>query len=116
MLIGLVGCCAAGKSTMGKRLTQHGYAVRQIAQEHSYVKDMWLKITHPDVLIFLDVSYDNTILRKQLNWTKNEYQIQLDRLAHARAHADLIVDTNDLSPDEVFEIILSHLHALNYLE
>jgi len=31
------------------------------------------------------------------------------RLAHARTHADLYVDTTDLTPDEVLERVLNHL-------
>jgi shikimate kinase len=110
--VGLVGCCAAGKSTIGERLTELGYNVRQIAQEHSYVKDMWQRITNPDVLIYLEVSYANTIARKKLNWLDTDYQIQLQRLAHAQAHADLIVDTNERSPDQVLRIILDFLQSL----
>lgn len=116
LLIGLVGCCASGKSTIGKRLSQLGYDVHQIAQEHSYVKDMWQKITNPDVLIYLEVSYANTIVRKKLRWSENDYYIQLQRLAHARDHADLIIDTNNHSPDQVLMTILNYLQLTDRLK
>ena len=56
ILIGVVGSCGAGKSTLIKGLEAQGYACRHIAQEHSYVKDMWRRITHPDLLIYLQAS------------------------------------------------------------
>ncbi len=56
-LIGVVGPCAAGKTTLVSGLRQAGYEVRHIAQEHSYVADMWKRLTNPDILIYLHVSY-----------------------------------------------------------
>ncbi|MEI2607989.1 MAG: hypothetical protein V9G20_05095 [Candidatus Promineifilaceae bacterium] len=53
--IALVGPCSSGKSTLGRILQAQGYEVRQPAQEHSYVPDMWQKLTKPDLLIYLDV-------------------------------------------------------------
>jgi hypothetical protein len=99
-LIGVVGPCAAGKSTLVTGLRQHGYRVRHIAQEHSYAPAMWQKITHPDLLIFLDVSYP-------VSWPAarstgrvpdpEEYETQQHRLRHARQHADLYLHTDSLS-------------------
>ena len=70
---------------------------------------MWQRITNPDILIFLDVSYENTIIRRSLDWTEGEYQQQLDRLRHARQHADYYLDTNSLGQDEVFQRVLAWL-------
>ena len=70
---------------------------------------MWQRITNPDILIFLDVSYENTIIRRSLDWTEGEYQQQLDRLRHARQHADYYLDTNSLGQDEVFKRVLAWL-------
>jgi len=100
--IGVVGPCAAGKTTLIKKLKERGYHARQIAQEHSYVQDMWARISKPSLLIYLDVSYENTIDRKRLNWSRNEYQIQIERLNHARNHADIFINTNNQSSEEVF--------------
>lgn len=110
MLIGLVGPCAAGKSTISAALKAQGYEVRHIAQEHSYVQYMWLRITNPDILVFLDVSYTNTLARRNLNWTEREYNIQLNRLAHARENADIYINTNDLTSAQVIEQILKFVH------
>jgi deoxyadenosine/deoxycytidine kinase len=111
-VIGLVGPCAAGKTTLSALLKNLGFQVRQIAQEHSYVKDMWERISHPDILIYLDVSYPLTIKRRQLNWTLEEYNIQLERLSHARQHADLYIPTDLLTANDVLEIILKYVHYL----
>ena len=100
-LIGIVGPCGSGKSTLLAGLESHGYRCRHIAQEHSYVQHMWRVITHPDILIHLDCSFENSTLRRKLNWKKADHEEQLRRLSHAREHADIIIDTNALTPDEV---------------
>ena len=111
-LIGIVGPCGAGKSTLSLGLTQEGYSTRAIAQEHSYVPDMWQRITNPDVLIYLDVSYQNTIKRRALDWTESEFQEQIHRLRHARIHADLYIDTDPLDQSAVLEKTLAWLHRI----
>jgi len=100
-LIGVVGPCAAGKSTLIAILRSHGIAVRHIAQEHSYVQAMWQRLTNPDLLVFLDVSYPETMKRRRLNWQEGEYQEQQRRLSHARAHADIYIYTDGLTPEEI---------------
>ena len=109
LLIGLVGPCKAGKTVLKRRLEAHGLNVRHIAQEHSYVIEMWQKISNPDVLIYLEVSYETTLLRSSLVWNRSEYQEQLRRLSHAREHADLIIDTNHLTPNQISQQVLDFL-------
>lgn len=109
MLIGIVGPCAAGKSTLVAGLKENGYQARSIAQEHSFAPSMWKKITNPDLLVFLDVSYENTIHRRKLNWTWDEYNEQLHRLRHARQYANLIVDTNPLTIPQVLSTVIHFL-------
>jgi len=105
--IAIVGPCAAGKTTLARGLQSHGLAARQIAQEHSYVPYMWQRLTQPDVLIYLDASYQVCTQRKLLNWTEAEYAEQLHRLAHAREHCDVYIDSTDLSSDEVLRQALA---------
>ena len=108
-VIGVVGPCAAGKTTLVDGLNRLGIKCRHIAQEHSYVPAMWKKITNPDVLVYLDVSFPLTITRRQLNWTRAEYQEQLHRLRDARTQADLFIQTDRLSPEEVLQAVLKYL-------
>lgn len=108
-LIGVVGVCASGKTTLIANLFRLGYSCRHIAQEHSYVSNMWERLTDPDILIYLEASYSQTIARRKLNWTITEYQEQLTRLVHARSHADILINTDDMNPQEVLETVVSKL-------
>jgi cytidylate kinase len=108
-LIGVVGPCGAGKSTLIAGLERLGYRARHIAQEHSYVKDMWRRLTDPDILVFLDASYESTCKRRKLDWTEADWQEQQERLGHARTYANLYVDTNILSREEVLEKVVKFL-------
>lgn len=100
-LIGVVGPCSSGKSTLVTGLKKRGFNARNIAQEHSYVKNMWQRLTNPAILIFLDVSYPIAQKRRKLNWNTGEYEIQKNRLRHARQHADFYLQTDNLTPEEV---------------
>jgi len=110
LLIGIVGPCAAGKTTLIAALHQNGFEARHIAQEHSYVADMWKRLTNPDILIYLDVSYSNTIKRRNLSWTVDEYDTQVLRLIHARQNADLYLNTDNLAPEMVLDNVLEYLN------
>ncbi|HET9914630.1 MAG TPA: AAA family ATPase [Anaerolineales bacterium] len=112
-LIGIVGPCGSGKSTLSAGLQQHGYACRHIAQEHSYVPAMWQKISNPDVLIYLNASFPVSTARRRLNWQKQDHDEQLRRLDHARRHANLLIDTDDLTPEQVLQKVLDYLKEIN---
>lgn len=108
--IGIVGPCTAGKSTLIKQLEgQYNVVLRHIAQEHSYVQNMWQRITQPNWLVFLDVTYPVTMQRKNLNWTQKEYQEQQRRLKHAREHADFYLLTDDFTPEQVAERVAAFI-------
>lgn len=108
-LIGIVGPCGSGKTTLITQLEARGYRCRHIAQEHSYVPSMWQKITNPDLLIFLQASFEVCTARRKLNWTPADHAEQQRRLAHALQHADLVVDTNTLTADEVLACVVDFL-------
>lgn len=110
-LIGIVGPCGAGKSTLLTGLEKHGYRCRHIAQEHSYVQAMWQIITKPDSLIYLHTSFEIATARNQLNWNQQDYEEQIQRLKHARLHADLLIDTDPLTPGEVLSLALDYLRT-----
>jgi guanylate kinase len=109
LLIGIVGPCGAGKSTLIEGLGGLGYRTRHIAQEHSYVKDMWKRLTNPDVLIFLDATYSTTCQRRKINWSESDWEEQQRRLSHAREHADLYLNTDQLSIEDVREKVIDFL-------
>ncbi len=109
VIIGVVGVCGSGKSTLVKGLRAYGIEIRHIAQEHSYVPAMWQKIGRADLLIFLDASYPETIRRRRLNWTEEEYREQHRRLQNAREHADLYLFTDPLTEREVLDEVLAFL-------
>jgi len=108
-LIGIVGPCSAGKTTLIQKLRAQGYTARHIAQEHSFVPDMWRRITNPDVLIYLDVSYEVSMRRRELGMSSEEFGQQLERLSHSRQHADFIVNTDSLNPEDVLEQVQGFL-------
>jgi hypothetical protein len=109
LTIGVVGPCAAGKTTLIQGLRALGYQAKHIAQEHSYAPQMWQKLTNPDILVYLDVSYPLTIKRRKLDWTINEYTEEIHRLSHARNHAHLYVNTDALSPEQVLACVIGFL-------
>ncbi len=108
-LIGVVGPCGSGKSTLIAGLEGNGYACRHIAQEHSYVQAMWQIITKPDILIYLSASFEVSTERRKLNWQAKDHAEQLRRLGHAREHANIIIDTDDLGPAQVLQKALDYL-------
>lgn len=109
--VGVVGPCAAGKSTLAAALSANGYRAKQIVQEHSYAPQMWRLIDKPDYLIYLDASFESCSRRKQLNWSRAEYAQQITRLADAREHCDLYLDTDQLGEPEVIAQALAALES-----
>jgi guanylate kinase len=107
--IAVVGPCGAGKSTLAQKLRELGLEVREIAQEHSFAPNMWQKISHPDILIFLDVSYPCSTVRKEFDWTEREYSEQLKRLQHAKKHCDIYIHTDHLTVNEVLDQVIQQL-------
>jgi deoxyadenosine/deoxycytidine kinase len=112
-LIGIVGPCGSGKSTLLDGLEKHGYTCRHIAQEHSFVQDMWQLITQPDLLVYLNASFPVSTARAKLDWQEKDYEEQLHRLEHARKHADLLIETDHLTPEEVLHNVLGFLTRNN---
>ena len=109
LLIGIVGPCGAGKSTLTEGLAKNGYLCRHIAQEHSYVPAMWQIITKPGILIYLNVSFPISTARTKLNWQEKDYSEQIYRLSHAREHAHIIIDTDTMTIEDVLQKALTFL-------
>ncbi|MCE2466580.1 MAG: hypothetical protein J4G06_01050 [Caldilineaceae bacterium] len=105
-LIKVVGVSAAGKSTLVATLEQWGMRARCTSQEHSYVKDMWQKLHPPDILIFLHADLDTQLSRRPWGrYTEAGHREELERLAHALTHADLVIETSPMTKQEVVRTV-----------
>lgn len=115
-LIAVVGVCAAGKSTLVTGLRAAGWNARQVAQEHSYVPDMWRRITDPDILIYLDAELA-TVQRRRRDPSFDEALLteERHRLRHARRHCDIYLPTDALTPEQVLAAVLDRLAALGVI-
>ena len=111
-LIAVVGPCSSGKSTLVRELCAHGYNAREVVQEHSYTPTMWQRITQPDLLIYLDVSWPVAHQRRPSDAKPGWWDELAQRLRHARQHADLYVHTDELTPMEVLERVMTFLSML----
>jgi hypothetical protein len=109
----VVGPDAAGKSELVKRLRALGYNARSCAQEHSYVPDMWQRLSRPDFLIYLDAHLEAIARRRKIGWGQRRLDALNARLAHARAHCDLYLATDDLKPAEVVARVQAALAEAN---
>jgi hypothetical protein len=97
----VVGVCAAGKSVLVRRLQVCGFNARSCAQEHSYVPDMWRRLSRPQVLVYLDASA-LTLRRRGRAYMDEAYLAkQHHRLRHAREHCQIYVDTDPLDEEQV---------------
>jgi dephospho-CoA kinase len=110
----VVGVSASGKSTLVQHLRLAGYNARPVSQEHSDILTLWKEFDIPKVLIYLDVDLETQRRRRpDVVWSEAVRQQEIERLAHARANADLQIDTSALSTNTVYEIALSFLQTSN---
>lgn len=105
----VVGPDAAGKTELVKRLRALGYNARSCAQDHSYVPDMWRRIARPDFLIYLDARLDTIARRRRIDWGQERLDVLNARLAHARAHCDFYLPTDDLEPSQIVDWVCTAL-------
>lgn len=110
-LIAVVGPCAAGKSSLVRRLEALGYNARHVAQDHSYVPDMWRRLTRPDLLIYLDAELSTIARRRRIAWGERYLADERHRLRHARQHCHLYLPTDDLSEEQVLQKVLNFLRG-----
>lgn len=109
MNIGIVGPCSAGKTTLIAGLKDRGITARHVAQEHSFVPDMWDQQANVEILLYLDVSYEVSMRRRQLDMTLTDFEEQKRRLNHALRHADLYVNTDELTVTQVLGKVIEYL-------
>jgi cytidylate kinase len=74
---------------------------------------MWKRITNPDILVFLDASFPITLERRQFNWSESDWVEEQRRLEHARKNADLYINTDTMSIENVLIRVLAFV-AQNY--
>lgn len=108
-LIAVVGPCASGKSTLVEALQERGYDAREVTQEHSSVPTMWQRFSQPDLLIYLDVSQEVAGQRRACESDVAWWDKLNQRLQHARQHADLFIQTDELCLQEVLNRALGFL-------
>jgi hypothetical protein len=83
-------------------------AAYSVAQEHTVIPDLW-RHQRPDLLVYLDVSYEEAGRRRLIFWGRDRHQRQKEFLAPARAAADLVIATDRLSVAEVVARVLEKL-------
>jgi len=108
----VVGVCASGKSVLVDGLRALGYDARCCAQEHSYVPDMWRRLSRPEVLIYLDVSLRALLRRRRRRGVEAMLVQEQHRLRLAREHCDIYLDTETLDEVQVLQRVVAALQAL----
>jgi RNase adaptor protein for sRNA GlmZ degradation len=109
-LIKVVGVSGSGKSTLVQGLRAAGYDARPVSQEHSNMPNLWQHFARPRVLIYLYVDVAHQRMRQvDDSWSEQTMAEELSRLAHAYDHADLRIDTSNLSTEQVLQVALTYL-------
>jgi hypothetical protein len=107
--VAVVGVCASGKSVLVEALRALGYDARHVAQEHSYVPDMWQRLSRPQVLVYLDASLATMRRRRDPSFPVALLEEQQRRLQHARRHCQIYVCTDALTEDQVLAQVVAAL-------
>jgi hypothetical protein len=108
MRVVVTGPCASGKTTLVHALREVGIDAYNVAQEHSGIKKLWKK-KNPDILVLLDVDLPSVRQRREVPWGEERLILQRERLKDARENANLFVQTNNLSKEEVLEAVLAFI-------
>ena len=111
----VVGPCASGKPTSVRGSRSHGFDARACAQEHSAVRTLWRHQGRP-TLILLTAGQESTRLRRHAAWRKVVHTAHIARLAVAKANADLIIVTDDLSSGGVLRTAVAFLAGSGTLD
>lgn len=111
-VIKVVGISGSGKSTLVRGLRAAGYDARPVSQEHSSVPNLWQQFDPPAVLIYLNARLANQQARRpDVTWSKAAHDDEVARLAHARDHADLRIDTGEIGQAGVLALVLHFLES-----
>jgi len=110
MLVAIVGVCASGKTTLVKGLREAGFDAYNVAQEHSCIKKFWNR-KKPDVLIMIDATLSAIKKRRFVTWDEDRLVVQHERLRDARENANLYIQTDELSREEVLQTIINFIRG-----
>ncbi len=111
-LIKVVGISASGKSTLVTALRAAGWNARPVSQEHSDVSDLWKQFGFPQILIYLDNSLEGQRARRpDVEWSAANLAQERARLQHAYEHADLRINTANLTAQQVSDMVMAFLRA-----
>jgi hypothetical protein len=111
-VIKVVGISASGKSTLVKQLRNAGYDARPVSQEHSHIPTLWQQFDRPSLLICLEVDLAAQRQRRpDVSWDETAIAVEQTRLADAREHADLAINTTNLDAAAVFKLVLAYLES-----
>lgn len=108
----IAGPCGSGKSTLVQALSAAGFTARAVAQEHSVIHDLWKHGGKPLALIVLEASSPVITQRRGTDFPEWLHHEQMERLTSAREHADLVVDTDQRSAEDVSEVVIGFLHTM----
>lgn len=110
LLIGVVGNCVSGKTTLVQGLKQAGYQAVNIPQEHSVTPRFWRKF-NVDFLVFLTCTLATAQVRRKIPWGQIRLDQQAAILADARAHCQLHLPTDDYTIEEVLQLVIGAIEA-----
>ena len=108
MKVAFVGVCASGKTTLVRGLREAGFDAYNVAQEHSCIHRFWQKHA-PDLLIMIDATLPAIKKRRVVYWDEERLVVQHKRLADARAHADLYLQTDALDAAAVLATVIAFI-------
>lgn len=109
LTIAVVGPCGSGKTTLVEALKARGFGgAYTVPQEHSVCPRLW-STKRPEVLVYLDVSYETVARRRTVTWGPERLDEQRHRLAHARHHADIYLVTDEMDYQHVVRLVLDSL-------
>lgn len=108
MRVVVTGVCASGKTTLVARLRQLGVEAYNVAQEHSGIQGLWRK-KRPDVLVNIDATLPVIRKRRDVPWGEERLALQRERLKDARENADLYIQTDGLTREEVAAKVMDYL-------
>lgn len=111
-LIGVVGNCVAGKTTLVNGLKSKGYRAVNIAQEHSTAQRLWQR-KKPDYLVCISCSLESAQKRREIYWGQERLDDQWQRLTHARERCDLFLATDGMEIEDVLTFVIAAVNNKN---